>query len=140
MTVTLDRRPECVLEFTTPDTGTPAAARHGGHDYLTALGAPAGDIDLVDLILSELVTNAVLHGAGPVEIRLGANGVGYEMEVRDRGRKPVPAPHASCSDDECGRGWEIVQALTGRPPRVEHDQTGTRVSAVLNYSALEEAA
>lgn len=134
-------RPALVFAYTAPTRATPRDARYHGHAWLIALGAPEAHIELVDLLVSELVTNAVVHGAGPVEIRLGANGVGYEIEVRDHGARAVPkAPAPARPDDECHRGWELVEGLTGRPPLVVHDASGTRVSATLAYSALEEAA
>lgn len=139
MTVTLER-PPFVHAYLAPTRETPGAARHHGHDWLVSLGAPAADIDTVDLLLSELVTNAVIHGAGRVEVRLNTNGTGYELEVIDQGSKAISATRPSGHGDECGRGWEIVEALTGRPPTVIHDQAGTRVSTVIAYGLFGEAA
>jgi anti-sigma regulatory factor (Ser/Thr protein kinase) len=37
-------------------------ARHAVHDYLHRRGVPAGVVDDLQLVVSELVTNAILHG------------------------------------------------------------------------------
>jgi anti-sigma regulatory factor (Ser/Thr protein kinase) len=44
-------------------------ARRAAHDYLHGLGVPAGVVDDLQLAVSELVTNAILHGH-PGTIRL----------------------------------------------------------------------
>jgi serine/threonine-protein kinase RsbW len=83
---------------------------------LTALVArlPTSRLDDVLLTASEVVTNAVLHGDGPVVCRvwLGVNVV--RMEVADDG-EGVPRLRGDPVDDgEGGRGLRIVDVLASR--------------------------
>jgi anti-sigma regulatory factor (Ser/Thr protein kinase) len=74
----------------------------------------SAQLEALELVVSELVTNAVLHGEGEVELRLAVDGQrirgevidqggGFEREVRDRG-----------PDELGGRGLQIVEALSAR--------------------------
>jgi serine/threonine-protein kinase RsbW len=75
---------------------------------------PTSRLDDVQLAASEVVTNAVLHGDGPVVCRvwLGVNVV--RMEVADDGEE-VPRLRGDLVDDgEGGRGLRIVDALASR--------------------------
>ena len=70
------------------------------------------------LLISELVTNAVVHTGCPAVLRLslpeeGAEGTTVRLEVADRSeRAPVPR----CVDDEAtgGRGLALVDGLADR--------------------------
>jgi len=66
------------------------------------------------MVISELVTNAVMHGRGDIELRLAVEpgaiagevideGAGFEAEVRERGAEEVT-----------GRGLLLVAQLAGR--------------------------
>jgi anti-sigma regulatory factor (Ser/Thr protein kinase) len=66
----------------------------------------------VELVISELVTNAIRHGKGPIGVRISHDGTDLRVEVHDDGagrpvRRPVPA------DAETGRGLELVDGLLG---------------------------
>ena len=68
--------------------------------------------DVTELILSELVANAIRHGYGPIGVRISHDGTNLRVEVHDDGagrpvRRPVPA------DAETGRGLELVDGLLG---------------------------
>jgi anti-sigma regulatory factor (Ser/Thr protein kinase) len=68
--------------------------------------------DTTELVLSELVTNAIRHGEGQIGVRISHDGTNLRVEVHDDGagrpvRRPVPA------DDESGRGLELVDGLLG---------------------------
>jgi anti-sigma regulatory factor (Ser/Thr protein kinase) len=67
--------------------------------------------DVAELIVSELVTNAMVHGAGQVEVRLScAAERDLWTEVHDDG----PGRPVRCrpgSDDEGGRGLALIDGL-----------------------------
>jgi anti-sigma regulatory factor (Ser/Thr protein kinase) len=68
-------------------------------------------VDNVQLILSELVTNAICHGAGPAMVCLRATNESLLIEVWDTlAASPEPRQHSA--DDEGGRGLEIVSGLS----------------------------
>lgn len=60
---------------------------------------------------SELVTNAVLHGAGPVTVRALVEQDRIECEVSDAARD-LPVVCEAGDDDEHHRGMSLVEALT----------------------------
>jgi anti-sigma regulatory factor (Ser/Thr protein kinase) len=66
--------------------------------------------DMAELIVSELVTNAVVHGAGQIEVRLSCGACGLRTEVHDHGAGR-PVRQRPGSDDECGRGMELIDGL-----------------------------
>src|SRR5450432_4056590 len=66
--------------------------------------------DLVDLLVSELVTNAIMHGSGPVDVCLSYGG-DLRIEVRDQGAG-LPAQRQAGPDDPCGRGLSLVDAIS----------------------------
>jgi anti-sigma regulatory factor (Ser/Thr protein kinase) len=85
--------------------------------YLASRAAawPAGLLDLVELLASEVVTNAVLHGRGPVELLLKDDGLQLKVEVGDG--KPGPLlwmPGQPAHDHHRGRGLLIVDYLADR--------------------------
>ncbi|MGH8996458.1 MAG: ATP-binding protein [Acidimicrobiales bacterium] len=72
-----------------------------------------GLVALVVLLADEVVTNAVVHGEGPVDLAIDANEDRVKVMVRDRsdGRvSPRRAPQLS----EGGRGLSIVQSIASR--------------------------
>jgi serine/threonine-protein kinase RsbW len=86
-----------------------AAARR----TVTALCGPAGLHGLCDtaaLLTSEVVTNAVLHGDGTVEVRAHVGGGRLRVEVQDQG-DGEPQVRAPTPDAEGGRGMHLLAAL-----------------------------
>lgn len=63
------------------------------------------------LIVTELVTNAICHGRGPVTVRLRADSDSLLIEVSDTLPAP-PEPYAHAVDAECGHGLDIVTGLS----------------------------
>jgi anti-sigma regulatory factor (Ser/Thr protein kinase) len=74
---------------------------------------PEAQLDDILLAASELVTNAVLYGDGPVEVGASGGPGMVRVEVTDDGGA-VPAPRWACDEDEGGRGLLIVDLLATR--------------------------
>jgi anti-sigma regulatory factor (Ser/Thr protein kinase) len=76
--------------------------------------------DDVTLIVSELVTNAICHGSGPIwhtvrRIRTAADDDVIRVEVGDYGSgwNGIPAPREAGDDTHCdGRGLYLVEAVS----------------------------
>ncbi|SRR6266566_5186111 len=67
--------------------------------------------DIAELIVSELVTNAMVHGGGQIEVRLScAAACDLWAEVHDDG-PGRPVRQCPGSDDEGGRGLELIDGL-----------------------------
>ena len=84
-------------------------------------------VDAASLLVSELVTNAVVHAASAVDVSVGHEGIHavLRVEVRDRSRRP---PRMGGFDPEAvsGRGLALVEAMSDRWG-VENDDAGKRV-------------
>ena len=65
------------------------------------------------LVLSELVTNAVMHGAQPIEVVVSGEADMLRIDVAD-GDAHVPGPELlfASADQSDGRGLHIVNALS----------------------------
>ena len=86
---------------------------------------PAEALEVVLLLTSELVTNAVRHARGPVEVHLARNDRDVRVEVEDRSpERPVVRP----LDQEAlnGRGLLLVDGLASGWG-VQPTETGKRV-------------
>jgi anti-sigma regulatory factor (Ser/Thr protein kinase) len=129
------------------------ATRSGSHDedarrYASSAGAPTsarrwatgclsawGIDELVDdasLVVSELVTNAVMHGEGEIGVRLVRAIDALRIEVSDDGdgepRQLAPRP-----DEVTGRGLRIVSRLAA-VWGVHHGPHGKTVWAELSLA------
>jgi anti-sigma regulatory factor (Ser/Thr protein kinase) len=95
--------------------GTPAAvgvARREARAHLTTV--PDEQLDVVLLAISELVTNAILHGEGPVVLEVHAGPKTLCITVTDQGAgEPRVSPHYG-HVQVSGRGLQIVELLTSR--------------------------
>ena len=65
----------------------------------------------VELVVSELVTNAALHGEPPILVRLGTVDECVRVEVADLGRT-LPIQMLDRHDNTTGRGLSLVAALS----------------------------
>lgn len=68
--------------------------------------------DLAALLTSEVVTNAVVHGSGRVEVRPTLREHGLRVEVGDANPTP-PARLQAGVGEEHGRGVALVDSLAG---------------------------
>lgn len=91
----------------------PDAVRRARHFVRTSLGDSWSQRDDVGLVVSELITNAMLHGEAPIHVRLVANTDRLRIEVRDAGQTP-PLLIQAGPDAMTGRGLALVNSLAGR--------------------------
>ncbi|HUK69266.1 MAG TPA: ATP-binding protein [Streptosporangiaceae bacterium] len=66
--------------------------------------------DLAELVVSELVTNAMVHGEGPIEVRLSCACGDLWAEVHDHG-PGRPVRQRPGIEDERGRGLQLIDGL-----------------------------
>ncbi|MFH9011846.1 SpoIIE family protein phosphatase [Streptomyces sp. NPDC017943] len=95
----------------TPDPAQVAVIRQAATDRLTAWGLEETAF-VTELVVSELVTNALRHGAPPVQLRLIRDRT-LICEVSD-GSSTSPHLRRAHQDDEGGRGLLLVAQLTRR--------------------------
>jgi len=93
------------------DARTVGHARTIIRDLLTELDVRPDLVDDAVLMVSELVTNALLYGDAPYEMAVHAGSREIVCVVVDSGRL-LPAPRMPESGDERGRGLHIVAALS----------------------------
>jgi anti-sigma regulatory factor (Ser/Thr protein kinase) len=92
-----------------------ASAGHQARSFiaerLAGLSVPPETADTVVLVASELVSNAVLHGDPPVELRLQAEEAVIRLEISD-GAETLPQPRDYGLQAVTGRGLGLVAALS----------------------------
>ena len=75
------------------------------------LGQAADDLRAnASLLISEVVTNAVLHASGPVTVEVQHKGSAYRIAVSDTSRTP-PTEKGYRTDDATGRGLQLLECL-----------------------------
>ncbi|MFJ6000092.1 SpoIIE family protein phosphatase [Streptomyces sp. NPDC092370] len=95
----------------TPDPAEVATTRQAATDQLTAWGLDETAF-VTELVVSELVTNAIRYGAPPIQLRLIRDQT-LICEVSD-GSSTSPHLRRAHQDDEGGRGLLLVAQLTQR--------------------------
>ncbi|WP_369186552.1 ATP-binding protein [Streptomyces sp. R08] len=90
-------------------------ARHKVVDRLRAWGLSTDDeiSDAIRLVTSELVTNAVVHGEGPVTVTLYHKPGRLMIDVFDT-NSAAPQTNWAQEEDESGRGLAMVELLALR--------------------------
>ena len=87
------------------------AARRWVREQLALL--PQYPIDAVLLCLSEIATNALLHGRTEITVRLEADSKRLRIDVTDSGDVRMTRPvYAEDRDAESGRGLQLVSVLS----------------------------
>jgi PAS domain S-box-containing protein len=94
-----------------------ASVRRFAHNALTSWDIPVAVIGDLILVVSELVTNAILHSRSPIELRLSRTSDRIVVAVHD-GSTAVPRRLQSNLEAEHGRGLHLVSAIS--------DQWGVR--------------
>jgi anti-sigma regulatory factor (Ser/Thr protein kinase) len=90
-----------------------AEARRLVAGYLHDAGDNDGDVAV--LLVSELVTNAILHGRAPLELRAHSEGSALRVEVADQ--DPTSPPMLNGDEnltEPGGRGLQLVDTLADR--------------------------
>jgi anti-sigma regulatory factor (Ser/Thr protein kinase) len=97
------------------DGGAPdvAVARTAARAVLAEWALPAEALETTVLVLSELLGNAVAHGRAPIDARVRRLADRVVVEVADGGGRLPRRRHAG-SDEEAGRGLELVATLANR--------------------------
>ena len=94
-----------------PDPRSAGEARRAVVAFLSECGADPELVDRAVAIVTELVTNAVLHAATPAGLMVRWDGRGVVVEVTDGSAvRPVPAAERS-ADGVTGRGLALVDSL-----------------------------
>ena len=91
-----------------PTVESPALARAYCDGVLESYGQDDHSFD-ARLVVSELVTNAVLHAATEIELNVVVRIDAIRIEVTDLG---IDLPLLWAGDDTSGRGLPIVEALS----------------------------
>ncbi|MFF3645392.1 ATP-binding protein [Streptomyces sp. NPDC002564] len=134
------------LELAVPldgDAGCIAEARHTAARFLTLAReqdkVPVAErtVEVVQLIVSELVTNAVKHAPGSALLRLRIDEGTVRVEVWD-GDPRGPAVHDPDPQRIGQHGLEIV-SLLARTLSVQPTPVGKRVTAVLDLDPCTSA-
>ncbi|MGI4894626.1 MAG: ATP-binding protein [Janthinobacterium lividum] len=88
-------------------------------------------VDEAQLLVSELVTNAVRHGGPPVRVRVDCDGsAGMQVSVTDGNPHP-PVRRDAAPDAEGGRGVALVDIVSDRWG-VDHVENGKTVWFVIS--------
>jgi serine/threonine-protein kinase RsbW len=86
-------------------------ARRWVERLLRAGGISEPTCESARLVSSELVSNALRHGQGKIELRLTMLGEYLRIEVVDEGSDQAPAVRSDAPDESGGWGLRIVDQL-----------------------------
>ncbi|GAA2740880.1 ATP-binding protein [Kitasatospora cinereorecta] len=89
------------------------ALRHFARDTAERWRLPADVVDTLALVVTELVTNVLLHSGSPdVTVLIKVHGASLTVEVRDTGQWRARRDRRRSAEDAdalCGRGLELVR-------------------------------
>ncbi len=119
------------MEHTTLPCGNdaPGRARRWAVDHARFWGCADGALEELALVVSELVTNAVMHALTEVTVSLERRAGDVIGAVRDS-RPDARVPLEGVRPDVGGRGLRIVRALA-REVAVSYDTSSKTVSFAL---------
>lgn len=81
--------------------------------WLSAMGLQSV-LDDAELVVTELVANAVRYGRPPLTLQISREGSALRIAVADSDIEHPPAPRDAGEFDTGGRGLRLVEALTVR--------------------------
>ena len=121
-----------------PALRAPRAARAFVAETLTAWNVQADEVEAAQLVVSELVTNAVLHAADSptiiLDLRLTDGAV--RVMVSDGGLgEPDRRPHPDPRTSETGRGVWLIDAFAERWGTEMHGRDGKTVWCELSIES-----
>ncbi|WP_328299388.1 ATP-binding protein [Streptomyces sp. NBC_00435] len=98
-----------------PDPAEVGRARRWARSRLAGCGIGDDEplAETLILLISELVTNAVVHTGCPAVLRMLFGEPGVRVEVADASDR-APSPRQAAGDDTGGRGLELVDGLADR--------------------------
>lgn len=96
-----------------PDPSVIALMRHSTAVFLRRFGLTEPVASSVVLVVSELVTNAIRHGHGEVELEIRVVSGMISVSVTDENPAPAVLQQAG-PDDTSGRGMALVEAYSDR--------------------------
>ncbi|WP_091378214.1 anti-sigma factor RsbA family regulatory protein [Actinokineospora alba] len=127
----LDRPAEILVEG--PDlTGARLLAR----ERAERAGVVAERVPDVELVVTELATNSLLHGGGTALVRLGTTGRHFVCEVRDSGKltDPLAGRRPSSPEQAGGRGLLLIHHVSDLV-RTHTDPASTTIQAHFRIGA-----
>lgn len=96
-----------------PDLGVLGDLRRSVAAHLQGSGWPRAAVDNAVLVVSELLTNAIIHGSPPIQLRMAHRPEVLRLEVDDAGTgRPALDPGRARGDG--GFGLQIVNTLAAR--------------------------
>jgi anti-sigma regulatory factor (Ser/Thr protein kinase) len=108
----------------TPHPTSVGAARRFVRDVLMSRQVADGVVDTVELLTSEVVTNAIIHARSGPQLVVEIDGDVVRVAVRDRSPE-VPVRRLGRLDDVSGRGVVIVEELASAWG-VEQERNGSK--------------
>lgn len=117
-----------------PDPAEVGRARRWARSRLAGCGVGVDEplADTLVLLISELVTNAVVHTGCPAVLRMLFGGPGVRVEVMDTSDCPPARRHAEDSETS-GRGLELVDGLADRWGW-QREATGKRIWCEIDHA------
>jgi anti-sigma regulatory factor (Ser/Thr protein kinase) len=121
-----------------PALRAPRAARAFAAETLTAWNVQADKVEAAQLVVSELVTNAVLHAAdsATISLDLRLTDGAVLVQVSDGGLgEPERRPHPDRRTGQTGRGVWLVDAFAERWGTEMHGRDGKTVWCELSIES-----
>lgn len=91
----------------------PRQARQAIIELLTRSGRTDLAADAA-LLVSELVTNAVMYAGGPISVSAAYLDATLRVEVHDSDQAPLPSLRKPSASDKTGRGLHLIGLLADR--------------------------